>query len=37
MEFLKGNFHKTAIDYARENNHHEIVDLLSKKSMSANP
>lgn len=31
MEFLNENICKNAIDIARELNHQEIVDLLSKK------
>ena len=30
MEFLDENVYKTAIDCANENNHQEIVDLLTK-------
>lgn len=30
MEFFYENIYKTAIDNAREENHKEIVDLLSK-------
>ena len=30
MKFLNENIHKSDIDIAREKNHREIVDLLSK-------
>ena len=32
MEFLNDNIYKAAIDYAREKNHPDVVDLLSQKA-----